>query len=117
MNPPSYKNVTRREHILIVEAILGKPLPAGAQVHHVNEDRRDNRHTNLVVCPNQKYHALLHQRTRAYDACGHADWRKCVHCRQYDDTAKMRCYQTSWYHKHCAAAYQMRRRKKKRDAG
>jgi hypothetical protein len=26
----------------------------------------------------------LHQRARAYDACGHSDWRKCWVCKQWD---------------------------------
>ena len=73
------------EHIEIVEKVLGKPLPDGAQIHHVNECCTDNRHQNLVICENQKYHALLHIRTRALRTCGNANWVKCKYCKKYDD--------------------------------
>lgn len=56
--------VAKFEHVLIAEKALGKPLPKGAQVHHVNERKGDNRNNNLVVCPSDAYHKLLHQRMR-----------------------------------------------------
>lgn len=37
-----------REHVAIAERILGRRLPLGVQVHHVNEVTTDNRHENLV---------------------------------------------------------------------
>jgi len=77
------------KHIEVVEQILGKPLPKGAQVHHWNENKTDNRPSNLVICPSRAYHILLHYRTKAYDACGHADWVKCTYCKKYDDPQKM----------------------------
>lgn len=79
----SSDGIQRSEHVQIVERVLGRSLPKGAEIHHVNEKRNDNRNCNLVVCPSSAYHRLLHQRTRAYNACGHANWLKCKICKQY----------------------------------
>lgn len=53
------------EHIVLAEKALGKKLPSGAIVHHMNEDRSDNHSPfNLVICPDQEYHMLLHKRMK-----------------------------------------------------
>src|ERR1700738_3391808 len=75
------------EHAMVAGMALGRPLPTGAQVHHVNEVKTDNRGENLVVCQDHAYHMLLHQRAAAIAACGHADWRKCAYCHSYDAPA------------------------------
>ena len=77
-------------HILVAERALGRKLPEGAEVHHVNENPTDNRPENLVICPNHAYHMMLHRRAKAYDACGHADWLKCNFCGRYDDPDNLR---------------------------
>lgn len=52
------------EHVHVAEQALGKKLPKGAEVHHVNGIKWDNCPTNLVVCPDQAYHKLLHKRMK-----------------------------------------------------
>jgi hypothetical protein len=83
-HPRADKNGYVREHILIVELARQQELRSTAPVHHVNEDKTDNRNENLVACDSTGYHQLLHKRQRALDACGNANWRKCRHCKRYD---------------------------------
>ncbi len=78
------------EHILVAEKALGKFLPEGAEIHHVNGIKDDNRPSNLVICPDHSYHILLHVRMRAKTACGNANWRKCWICKEYDDSENLR---------------------------
>ena len=97
-----------REHILVAEHALGRPLPPKAQVHHVNRITHENAGSNLVICQDNAYHSLLHQRQRAYEACGHAEWRRCPYCKQYDDPANMwisKSYRRSARHRSCQALY------------
>lgn len=80
-----YHNIgDKGAHVLIAEKALGKPLPIGAVVHHINEDKSDNTPSNLVICPSMKYHALLHARMDALEATGNANYRKCHICLSYD---------------------------------
>lgn len=93
-----------REHILIAERALGRALPAGAAVHHADGDRLNNANSNLVICPSNKYHKLLHVRMDALAASGNANWRKCPFCHQYDDPASMRAEKSGRFvHRECSA--------------
>jgi len=91
-------------HILVAERALGKRLPKGAVVHHVDGDRRNDSNDNLVICPSAAYHQLIHVRTRALEACGHADWLHCFQCGKYSPPSELRTYEPSGnrWHPQCA---------------
>lgn len=109
----------RAEHIIVAENALGKPLPKGAIVHHHDQDRSNNKNTNLVICENTSYHQIIHARMNLIAIGADPDKEKrCWDCKQikpleeftaerdrYDGRAK-RC-------KKCRAAYQRERRIKK----
>ena len=86
------------EHIEIAERALGRRMPKGAQVHHIDGNPANNANSNLVICPSQAYHKLLHARMNAMAACGNPDWRRCTICQQYDNPALM--YVGDGYHVH-----------------
>jgi hypothetical protein len=101
-------------HVEIAERALGRRLPKGACVHHVDEDKLNNRNDNLVICPSNAYHKLLHVRMAARQACGNPDWRACTYCKQYSPLGEL---QTSFgkrirfRHAACHATYQKKWRK------
>ncbi len=73
------------EHHLVAASALGKDLPSGVVVHHVNGDGRDNRPENLVILQSKAEHNTLHRRQRALDACGNPDFVRCEYCKEYGD--------------------------------
>lgn len=89
-----------REHRLVAETALGRPIDTKHPIHHVNGDKTDNRPCNLVVCEDTAYHELLHRRQRALDACGHADWVRCELCGEFDDPQKA----DMWLSRKCPSA-------------
>lgn len=107
-----------REHVLIAEKTLGKPLPEQAQIHHYG-DVGDN--TKIVLCENQQYHYLLHTRSDAMASCGDPNKRRCKFCGEYDHVDNLHCRQFppyGWniYHLKCAREYDRERRSRKNGA-
>ena len=108
-----------REHIIVAEKAFGGPLPTRAVVHHANGLPGDNRPENLVVCEDQAYHLLIHQRMKARDACGNPDWQLCWFCQTYDTpenlTQKTRKGKSgqlhrSSFHRKCKTDFEYERR-------
>lgn len=101
------------EHNLIIEKAIGKPIPLSAEPHHINGCRNDNKNNNLVLCQNHQYHQMLHQRQRALETCGHANWLKCWICKKYDSPDSLIIKKKSTggntqYHHECNKEYQAR---------
>lgn len=96
------------EHILVAEQVLGKYLPPRARIHHVNRDRGDNRPANLVICENDSYHKLLHDRLTALEACGNPNSIRCQYCGTFDDADNLylRPGTRQGYHARCVREYQ-----------
>ncbi len=91
-HPRAVKNFVA-EHVLVAERALGRHLPAGAVVHHVNTERTDNRPSNLVVLQDGREHAQLHRRLRVLRAGGNPwrDWvcGKCDTPKPFDQFYKL----------------------------
>lgn len=98
------------EHVAVAEKAIGKRLPAGARVHHVDGNRLNNEPSNLVICPDDAYHALLHRRQEAMDAAGNPNYRKCQFCKEWDDPANLKVVSLGGYHRECKNAYKLSRR-------
>ncbi len=80
------------EYTLIAEKALGRALPLGAVIHHVNGIKTDDSRGNHVICENHAYHSHLHQRIRAYRATGSPTAVKCHYCKQWGElTSEWTC--------------------------
>lgn len=95
-----------REHVYKASLAMGKKVPKGVHVHHVDNNPQNNSNNNLVVC-SSAYHRLIHARTDAYDATGDANKMKCVYCKQYDDPSNMYVRPTQYqaWHRKCSNLY------------
>lgn len=54
------KTFGRHTHRIVAEQMLGRALRPGEVVHHINENKRDNRPENLMIFANQALHAKWH---------------------------------------------------------
>lgn len=62
-HPNSY-NGRVREHVLIMEKMIGRYLRKGEIVHHINYIEDDNREENLHLCNTYKRHDKIHRLSR-----------------------------------------------------
>lgn len=97
------------EHVLIAEKALGKKLPKGAIVHHVDENPKNNSNENLVICPNTSYHKIIHRRMKALSECGDPNKRRCKRCKQYDDPKNL-VIGRNVYHRECINQFMREKR-------
>ena len=79
---PSIRKKDGRDllHRVIAENVLGHPISSTIVIHHVDGNRSNNVHSNLVICQNAAYHRLLHKRQVALAKTGNANLRKCCVC-------------------------------------
>ncbi len=102
-------------HRFVAARCLRRPLPEGALVHHVNYNKQDNRRCNLVVCPDDAYHQLLHHRTDILNKGGRPETHKictsCQTCMTYDNFSPNR-HTVDGFHNECRPCSNTRRRGK-----
>ncbi len=114
-HPRAESNGYVPEHVIVAERSLGRYLVRPELVHHFDEDKTNNAPSNLVICPDDAYHALLHKRARAYRATGNANAHRCSICRGYGDQSDITVTRgrkdgDRAYHRACAAAAARRRK-------
>lgn len=102
-------------HRLVAERAYGQRLPDGAVVHHVNYQRNDNRHGNLVICQDSRFHKMLHARTDLLKVGGNPDKEKaCCTCKQVLPKETFSPHRKTWdgRHQQCRACTNAARRGK-----
>ena len=98
------------EHVVVAEKALGRYMPDKSEVHHVSKVKGDNRGSNLVICQDHAYHALLHQRRAALMNAGTVDAKKCTFCKKWGKPTEINTScRHKHYHKACNQAYEARR--------
>jgi hypothetical protein len=104
----------REIHRVRAERALGKPLPAGAVVHHADGSRSE--HAPLVICQDRHYHQLLHIRMRVKAAGGNPNTDAlCTTCKRAKprgefSRSRSRRYGLNAQCKSCVRAYNQQRR-------
>lgn len=112
---PAYPRADKRnyvyEHILVMEASLGRAILITEIVHHIDGDGTNNKIGNLMLFETKAMHNSFHKRLKAFQKTGHWDWEKCQFCQEYDspDNLYTRERRTA-HHRVCHNIYQNNRR-------
>jgi len=108
---PNHKRSNNKGYVfrslLVAEKALRRPIPKNIIVHHFDQDKKNDKSSNLVICENAKYHGMLHTRQEAYHKCRVANWRKCSFCQKYDTIKNLYISPNnrSVYHQNCKNKY------------
>jgi HNH endonuclease len=106
-----------RRHVLIAEKALGRRLPVGVEVHHVDGVKDNDAPGNLVICEDHGYHMLLHKRARAFKACGDAMWMSCSICKVFCEPSSMKKWSVRFVHAECSRRFEAARYIKRKEKG
>lgn len=88
-HPNAKANGQIYEHTWVMSELLGRPLTALEVVHHVDENRGNNKPSNLLLFATQAEHLMHHAKERAFKACGNSEFMKCSFCGNYDNPSNM----------------------------
>ena len=97
-------------HIVMAENMFDGKLPNGMEVHHLDENRGNSNHCNLMICESS-YHKLQHRRLRSIKAAGVSWYLKCSYCQRYDNPKNMflRKKTNIAWHRQCHKDYMKKR--------
>lgn len=98
-----------KQHIQIAENILRKKLPLNAVIHHIDENKQNNENNNLVICQNDSYHHLIHDRKKAFYESGDANNLKCSCCNKWLTVNNFGTLQSRINRKHRSVCFECRK--------
>jgi len=78
-HPNAKSNKYVREHRLVIERLIGRPLKKEEVVHHINGIKTDNRPENLICFRNHSAHRIFEERGTASPCDIIFDGRKVSH--------------------------------------
>ena len=108
-NPKGYV----AEHVLVLERALGRFISPPETPHHIDGNRANNYIGNLMLFATHGMHLSYHHRLKAFEICGHYEWRQCYICHKYDALDKLSIINGGGaYHKQCARDKTSERRNK-----